>query len=39
MYNFGHISLKQRQLPDQQVDSGLNKGDFKRVDLHFVKSD
>ena len=23
MYIFGHISVKQRQLPDQQVDSGL----------------
>ena len=22
MYTFGHISEKQRQLPDQQVDSG-----------------
>ena len=22
MYNFSHISVKQRQLPDQQVDSG-----------------
>ena len=22
MYTFGHISVKQRQLPDQQVDSG-----------------
>ena len=22
MYNFGHISVKQRQLLDQQVDSG-----------------
>ena len=23
MYIFGHISIKQRKLPDQQVDSGL----------------
>ena len=23
MYIFGHISVKQRQLPDQQVDYGL----------------
>ena len=23
MYIFGHISVKQRQLPDQQVDPGL----------------